>query len=63
VRVPGDVAVAGFDDSPFAAVSWPPLTTATHPVEAIARAAARTVLGGAEGPTCFPSELVRRRSA
>ncbi|MCW2503523.1 MAG: LacI family transcriptional regulator [Actinomycetia bacterium] len=63
VRVPGDVAVAGFDDSPFAAVSWPPLTTATHPVEAIARAAALTVLGGVEGPTRFPSELVRRLSA
>jgi DNA-binding LacI/PurR family transcriptional regulator len=63
VRVPGDIAVAGFDDSPFAAVSSPPLTTATHPVEAIARAAALTVLGGVQGSTRFPSELVRRLSA
>ena len=41
VDVPGDIAVAGFDDIPFAELSTPSLTTASHPVERIASAAAR----------------------
>jgi DNA-binding LacI/PurR family transcriptional regulator len=65
VRVPGDVAVAGFDDVPAAAWSGPTLTTATHPVRSIASAAAAAVLhaGDREPHTCFPSELVLRESA
>jgi DNA-binding LacI/PurR family transcriptional regulator len=63
-QVPGDVAVAGFDDLPAAEFSGPGLTTATHPVEQIATAAARAALGGvADAWTLFPSELVRRESA
>jgi DNA-binding LacI/PurR family transcriptional regulator len=64
-QVPGDVAVAGFDDVPAAAHSGPGLTTATHPVEQIATAAARAVLQGPRGSgvTRFPSELVVRASA
>ncbi|MGY1733821.1 LacI family DNA-binding transcriptional regulator [Geodermatophilus sp. SYSU D01045] len=67
-EVPGDVAVAGFDDVPVAGVTG--LTTATHPVERIAGAAVRAVLarapltGSTAGETVFfPSELVLRRSA
>jgi DNA-binding LacI/PurR family transcriptional regulator len=65
VQVPGDVAVAGFDDVPAAAWSGPALTTATHPVRTIASAAATAVLGGGsrEPHTWFPSELVLRESA
>jgi len=64
-RVPHDVAVAGFDDIPYAAVSSPTLTTATHPVGRIATAAARAVLHGRRVPpvTAFPSTLVARESA
>ena len=63
-RVPGDVAVAGFDDIPAAEFSGPGLTTATHPVEDIAAAAARSVLvRAADGPTLFASDLVLRESA
>lgn len=65
VRVPADVAVAGFDDVPAAAWSGPTLTTATHPIRDIASAAATAVLeGGRREPrTWFPSELVLRESA
>lgn len=63
--VPGDVAVAGFDDIPFAALSLPSLTTATHPVERIAAGAASAVLTGARVPpvTAYPSHVVTRETA
>lgn len=65
VDVPGDVAVAGFDDLAFASLSSPALTTTTNPVERIASAAATAVLDRrASGPpTLFPSTLVPRDSA
>jgi DNA-binding LacI/PurR family transcriptional regulator len=64
-QVPGDVAVAGFDDLPAARHSGPALTTATHPVESIAAAAANRATGreGTDGTSWFPSELVVRESA
>jgi len=63
--VPGDVAVAGFDDIPFASLSLPSLTTATHPVENIAAGAASAVLSGARVPpvTAYPSYVVARETA
>ncbi|MEO3925128.1 LacI family DNA-binding transcriptional regulator [Micromonosporaceae bacterium B7E4] len=65
IDVPGDIAVAGFDDVPFAALSAPALTTASHPVEQIATAAAAAVLDRAWVPpaTAYPSELILRESA
>jgi DNA-binding LacI/PurR family transcriptional regulator len=65
VDVPGDIAVAGFDDIPFAELSRPALTTASHPVSRIATAAAEAVLAGRPAPpvTSFASELILRRSA
>jgi DNA-binding LacI/PurR family transcriptional regulator len=64
VEVPGDVAVVGFDDIPFAEFAG--LTTATHPVERIADTAARTLLQGRTdraADVVFGSELVLRQSA
>ncbi|WP_422769900.1 LacI family DNA-binding transcriptional regulator [Plantactinospora sp. WMMC1484] len=65
IGTPGDVAVAGFDDVPFAELSAPALTTASHPVERIATAAAAAALDRAWVPpaTAYPSELVLRESA
>ncbi|MBE1491702.1 LacI family DNA-binding transcriptional regulator [Plantactinospora soyae] len=65
VEVPDDIAVAGFDDVPFAALSVPALTTASHPVERIATAAVTAVLDRARVPpaTAYPSELILRESA
>ena len=59
--VPGDVAVTGFDDLPLA--SYADLTSATHPVEDIASAAARRILDGeTAGDRWFSSDLVLRRT-
>ncbi|GLI27116.1 LacI family transcriptional regulator [Agromyces rhizosphaerae] len=66
-RVPEDVAVAGFDDSPVAARLDPPLTTMRQPFEEISAEMVRLLLemiGGA-GPrtVLLPTELVERASA
>jgi DNA-binding LacI/PurR family transcriptional regulator len=66
VGVPADVAVAGFDDVPAAALTYPGLTTASHPVGRVAAAAARALLdpaGGVAAQIRLPSELVLRESA
>lgn len=61
-QVPGDVAVAGFDDSP--AAEFCGLTTATHPVGAIATAATRAALAARPVEEhLFPSEVVMRTSS
>lgn len=44
LTVPGDLSVAGFDDSPLATITWPQLTTVRQPIEAMATAAAERVL-------------------
>lgn len=66
IRVPHDVAVAGFDDVPFAALSRPGLTTSTHPVGQIAATAALSLLEPTAAdrlPNRFGSELVLRETA
>ncbi|MGW3020233.1 LacI family DNA-binding transcriptional regulator [Streptomyces longwoodensis] len=68
-RVPGDVAVVGFDDSGVAATCEPPLTSVRQPVERMAEEMARLldgqVRGEAGAPTgvVFDPELVVRASA
>ncbi|MFB9333819.1 LacI family DNA-binding transcriptional regulator, partial [Actinoplanes octamycinicus] len=63
IPVPDDVAVTGFDDGPLAGAVHPGLSTATHPVEEIAAAAARSALGEAVPVTLFPSSPVFRATA
>jgi DNA-binding LacI/PurR family transcriptional regulator len=65
VDVPGDVAVVGFDDIEFAALSSPALTTTTNPVEQIATGAATAILDHrAQSPlTFYPSTLIHRESS
>jgi len=66
--VPGDVAVLGFDDSPLARVTEPPLSTVRQPVEEMGRRMAellvRLITGGEiEGSLVLPTELVVRGSS
>mgnify|MGYP000088427882 CR=1 FL=1 len=69
VRVPDEVAVVGFDDSPVATISAPPLTTVRQPVEDMARAMAELLLRQIEGDDSAPRSqtfaprLVPRASA
>ncbi|NHI16566.1 substrate-binding domain-containing protein [Microbacterium excoecariae] len=66
--VPGDIALVGFDDIPFAAAAAVPLTTVRQPGRQIGRTALRMVLEEVSDPlslprqTVFPPELVVRRS-
>jgi LacI family transcriptional regulator len=45
LRVPEDLAVAGFDDSPAGRMHWPPLTTVRQPLGEMARRAASLLIG------------------
>ncbi|MER5889462.1 LacI family DNA-binding transcriptional regulator [Streptomyces sp. NPDC001941] len=66
-RVPEDVAVTGFDDSPIARVMRPPLTTVRQPFRQMGSAAVRMLLDSIEHGTppahfTVPTELVVRAS-
>jgi len=69
LRVPSDVAIAGFDDLPAAAETWPPLTSVSYPVRDMARLAfetlyARIKFGRLGGGVCryLDSKLIVRES-
>ncbi len=68
LRVPEDVSVVGYDDSPLVAFTDPPLTTVRQPVLAMGEAAVSTLvaeIGGAPAPRTellFHPELVVRGS-
>jgi LacI family transcriptional regulator len=42
--VPGDLSVAGFDDTPLASMIWPELTTVRRPISDMAREAVRLLI-------------------
>jgi DNA-binding LacI/PurR family transcriptional regulator len=67
-RVPGDVAVVGFDDSVLATTTNPRLTTVRQPVEKLGARLAELVLAKIAGapqaaPELFTTELIVRDSA
>jgi DNA-binding LacI/PurR family transcriptional regulator len=69
LRVPDDLAVIGFDDSPLAEVSEPPLTTVHQPTETMGREMARLLCGRIRGEEAGPlvtilgTRIVVRESA
>lgn len=65
--VPGDVAVVGFDDIPFARYLSPALTTIHAPIEEVGRAAVQQLVRLINGQqtealTLLPTELIIRES-
>jgi DNA-binding LacI/PurR family transcriptional regulator len=68
-RVPDDVAIIGYDDSPVAATARPPLTSVRQPIEEMGQEAARLLLELVEGADRAPrrvilsTELIRRASS
>jgi len=68
LRVPEDIAVVGYDDSPFAAAMWPALTTVRQDALGLGMAAADSVLAMLDNPddpppaVIFPTELMIRES-
>jgi LacI family transcriptional regulator len=68
MRVPEDLSVVGFDDSPLASQVWPALTTIRQPIADMAAQAVDVLLGmlsdGAAGQFrhALPSSLVFRHS-
>ncbi len=66
--VPDEIAVVGYDNSPLAATTTPPLTSVVQPVVAMARAAGLRLLDQLQGasasePLIFAPELVVRASS
>jgi LacI family transcriptional regulator len=67
LRVPDQVAVAGFDDGPFTRLLTPPLTSVHAPIEQIGRVAVQQLVKCIRRQPCedeilLPTELVIRQS-
>ena len=68
-RIPDDVAVVGFDDSPIAETLDPPLTSVRQPIEEMGREMVRLLVEQLADPGSVPrtvilaTQLVRRRSS
>ncbi len=57
-RVPDDVALAGFDDMPFAARTEPPLTTVRQPIHRMGMVAAEVLIDLIEQPDSTPRRII-----
>jgi LacI family transcriptional regulator len=65
LRIPDDLSIIGFDDSPIAAHIWPPMTTVGWPVREMGRAAALKLIAPTDTAAAqarFPARLVKRQS-
>jgi len=64
LSAPGDLAVIGFDDNGYGALTSPELTTVHIDAEAHGRQAARAILGlSAAGLSPTPGQVIVRESA
>lgn len=67
LKVPGDIAITGFDDVAMSSLVQPGLTTIRQPVRELGAVTARLLLSGVGGPgtvmdTLLATELVLRGS-
>jgi LacI family transcriptional regulator len=58
LRIPEDVAFAGFDDVPLAARMQPPLTTIRQPIQSLGSVAAKTLMDLVTHPDDGPHHIV-----
>jgi LacI family transcriptional regulator len=58
LRIPGDVAIVGFDDLPAAAVSLPRLTTIRQPVQQFGSAAVELLIDLSENGATSPRRII-----
>lgn len=69
LRVPEDLSIVGFDDTPMAARMWPPMTTVRLPIREMGREAAECLLhavlekGQRRRETFIPEIIVRNSTA
>lgn len=67
--IPGDVSIAGFDDTPVSEIVWPPLTTVHQPIREMGRRAVELALesvgegGGEPKAEIVPHHIAIRESA
>jgi DNA-binding LacI/PurR family transcriptional regulator len=66
-KIPQDIAVAGFDDSLFARILTPPLTTVRAPIEQVGQEGVRQLIHlirgePADRQVTLPIELIIRQS-
>lgn len=70
LRIPADISITGFDDTPVSEIVWPPLTTVHQPIRQLgAKAVERLVelVGNGDGPSAsagvfVPFWVVERQS-
>lgn len=63
IKVPDQLSVVGFDDTPLARTVWPPLTTIHQPMAELARTATEVLVDGGDiTHTRLPHALVERAS-
>ncbi|MBS0503147.1 MAG: LacI family DNA-binding transcriptional regulator [Proteobacteria bacterium] len=62
MRVPQDLSIAGFDDTPLASLVWPGITTMHQPFEDMAAKAADLLFSGSDERLVLASDLVERGS-
>jgi LacI family transcriptional regulator len=63
IDVPGDLSVAGFDDTTLARTVWPPLTTIHQTMAELARTATEILIGGGDiTHRRLPHNLIERAS-
>ncbi len=54
LTIPGDLSIAGFDDTRFSSRIWPPLTTVRQPIARMAETAADLLIGKLDGTAAEP---------
>lgn len=63
IDLPGQLSVAGFDDTTLARTVWPPLTTIHQPMAELARTATEILVAGGEPQhRRLPHQLIERQS-